>query len=367
MAEVLILRNFLEDQRTSMEVYADNLLMELASDCDRYNVSAYRPKVRSLGLSEQNLWVMRYARYIDYPLQVKKLKADIFHISEHGYAQLIGHVPPQRTVVTVHDLIPLLRHRGCIPGVLPGRRPWLAEYSLKNLARAAHIISISENTKKDLIHFCQCDEQKISVIHPGVSDFIGYDVNQQKARQILGLPEQSTKLILICGQDFYKNLQTSVTVFEKLCKRQDNLMLVHLGKNSDHWSKIKARCRNPEKILELFDLTSEQVNMLYKAVDCVLFPSWYEGFGLPPLEAMAAGTPAVTSRSASLPEAVGFCSLSAEPGDVDGLADQVSKLLNDPDQRALIVKDGLKHAAQFSWQACVRKTAQVYDGVINAL
>ena len=174
MAKVQYLRNFHQDHRISMEVYAENLINAVSSfnsDTDvGFEFSSFRPTTRFEHQSSPGLWAMRYARYWEYPRQLKKLSADIYHIVEHGYAHLVDQLPLEKTVVTVHDLIPFLKYKGLIPGVQSDKRPWLSEYSLNKLSRAAHIIAISENTKNDLIDHFGCKEKNISVVHFGLQD-----------------------------------------------------------------------------------------------------------------------------------------------------------------------------------------------------
>ena len=102
---------------------------------------------------------------------------------------------------------------------------------------------------------------------------------------------------------------------------------------------------------------------LYNAVDCLLFPSWYEGFGVPPLESMACGTPVVTSNVASLPEAVGDAGLMESPDDVPGLANAVNRLLEDSEFREDHIKRGLKHVKGFDWATNAAQTMSIYKEI----
>ena len=117
-----------------MEVYADNLICSLRElDQDRFTFTEYRPKLSAMirGLPETANLRMRAARYVDYPSQAKQQQSDLYHILDHGYAHLMRQLDPARTIVTVHDIIPILAGREWIKGVQPSRRNWLADWTAR--------------------------------------------------------------------------------------------------------------------------------------------------------------------------------------------------------------------------------------------
>jgi glycosyltransferase involved in cell wall biosynthesis len=360
-----------DDKRTSMEVYANNLAQQLIRQkFAAFYIQEHRPQLSTLvgRLPEAANLRMRFARYIDYPRQAEQAQGTVNHILDHGYAHLLRVLDPARTVITVHDIIPILAGQGKIPGVVLPRRSRLSEYSASFLKKAAHIIAISQNTKTDLINYCGCSPEKISVIYYGLhADFRPFSKEEQNTFcHKLGLPRDDTRLILITGAQFYKNQQTSLHVFEKLLAQSSfPVKLLRLGRKSRDWDSLMQISPARNHIIHLEYLAPEDMVLLYNTVDCLLFPSWYEGFGWPPVEAMACGTPVVVSNRASLPEAVGDAALMCEPDDIDALAQAVTRLLVDHNFREEQIQKGYKHIQRFNWQENAQRTATVYQRIIS--
>ncbi len=368
-----LLRDFAEDRRASMEIYADHLADALVRQAPAgWQVDQYRPRIpraiSALPVNELN--ALRLARYLIYPFQARGLKADINHVIDHGYGHLCRVLPRTRTVVTVHDLIPLLRWKGEIAGVAPARQPWLSRFSFASLRRAARLIAISENTKRDLIRHIGCDPARISVARWGIDRrFRPYDAGErQRVRMKLGLPGPEVHLVLMTAAAFYKNFETSLQVGKRLqtsCARP--VLLVRFGYSvpEPEWDSAVRAAGMENRVVTLPHVSNEAMCDLYNAVDCVLFPSWYEGLGLPPVEAMACGTPAVTSNAGALAEAVGDAAPMTAPGDVGGLATLVRAMLEDAAWRREWIEKGFRQAAKFSWERHADHVLRVYRDVLE--
>lgn len=362
--KVTLLRDYREDGRTSMERYADQLATSLAArECANYELMEFRPRLGAVSrrLPQLANLRMRYARYRDYPRQASNIDSDIYHITDHGYAHLLPRLEPDKTIITVHDMIPLLAGRGLIPGVSL-RRNWLAEYSSSHLKRAARIITDSENSKRDIVRHCGCDFDSVEVVYPGLVDtFRPLGETRGRLRKLLGLPDEAVKLVLISGGQFYKNHAASLAVLRLLQgKYGSRVALVRLGRDGPEWRRLLQRSAYRGDVMLLNELSEEQLVALYNAVDCLLFPSWYEGFGWPPLEAMACGTPVVTSNRASLPEVIGDVGPTFEADDVEGMAGAVETLLYDARYRAAQIQRGWDQAARFSWENTSGQVLRAY-------
>ena len=370
MTRLVLFRDFAEDRRFSMERYADRLAAALAPELPAdWQLEAYRPHLpKALGAAPLGaLGRLRLARYLAYPWQARGRHAALNHIAEQGYAHLAYLLPPARTVVTVHDLMPLLRWRGEIPPLEAPRRPWLSELSVRALPRVARLIANSEQTKRDLVRALGCDPARIAVVYLGIDERYrpSEPETRRDARAELGLPPEPAPLVLVTGEAFYKNLASSLRVarrLQELCSVPP--WLVHLGEASAEWQEGVRQNGLAARVIELAGLADAAMPSLYGAVDCLLFPSWYEGFGLPPLEAMACGTPVVCSNRGALPEAVGNAAALAAPDDVEGLARLVQAALEDRALRRERTALGLRQAARFTWAAAARGTLKVYREVM---
>ena len=367
--KINLYRTFREDQRISMDIYAYyldyyikknyNSIIDISSFTPNMLISKYLP----------NKLKMRFARYIEYPYQIKKdhQKYVINHIIDQGYSHLARYpLNKKNTIVTVHDIIPILAWRGLIPYFNYPHKPRLFEYSINSLKYANHIIAVSENTKKDLIKHCGLKNKNISVIYNGCdSSFKPLTKNQKKKlrNNKFKFPIDSF-LILITGEG-YKNHETALKVLKELRSRKKNIYLVRLGPKNKNWQNLKNNLSLNQYVIELSGLKINEVSELYNSVDCLLFPSWYEGFGFPPLEAMANGLPVVASNVASIPEVIGDAGLLYNPNDVEGMIKGITMIMNDEKTREEMINKGIKQSSFFKWEKSIEKLVNVYNSVLS--
>ncbi|MCC6147938.1 MAG: glycosyltransferase family 4 protein [Anaerolineaceae bacterium] len=351
----------------SMERYADGLWNHLnqahPNEMDWVN---YTPtKHIHIGNS---VWAMRFARYLFYPLQAKNRSGTINHILDHAYGHLLYVLDPQKTIVTVHDLIPLLRWQGHIPGITRGRKPWLNLLSFKALPRARHLVTASQNTKKDLVSRLKCDPKKISVIPYGIDPYFKPYTPLQKelVRHQWGLPDNGAFRILLSGSQFYKNQRKAVeaaALFRKITRKP--CLLIKVGPPTAEWYQAIHANHFEQSHICFDNVPLKQMADLYNCVDCLLFPSLYEGFGWPPLEAMACGVPVITSKSASLPEVVGDAGVLCDPEDIEALADALVQMFGNEEWKSLMVEKGLARAQLFDWQKVVKSLFSLYQQILT--
>lgn len=268
-----------------------------------------------------------------------------------------------KVIITVHDLVAFL-----FPATHSMKATIIERLTLeKALKKARKVLVVSENTQKDLLERFDYPEQNIHETPCAPSDFYREPVDEaelQKAKEKLKLPD---KFILAVGTlEPRKNFTTLIKGFVTFKKRHPDFKLVIVGKKGWKFQQI-------EKTLEEYNMKDEVIfpgyvkgedlHKIYKLAHAFVFPSLYEGFGIPPLEAMASGCPVVSSNVASLPEVVGDAGLLIDPKNSYKMAEAVADLIDHDTVRNTMIERGYKQAEKFTWQ----KSAQTALEVFNSL
>ncbi len=366
--QVAILHNYRDEQQPSMRLYADRLGQALVRQ--QVRVTRVRPpgvvpapwRALSIAWNKIDAYAGRFAVY---PRLLRTIKADVVHVVDHGQGYLVPGLDGRRTVVTCHDVILLALASGRIGiGRVPQVALQLFRISLEAMKRAAVVVADSTQTKLDLIEFIHIDPSKVTVIHPGLNQRFGPDAARGAAlRARLRIGEGP--VILQIGRGFYKNLQAVLGVLRRLRAGGIDARVARVGPSLSGEDRATAeRLGVLSAVVELGSLPDADLPTLYNAVDLLLFPSLYEGFGWPPLEAMASGTPVVCSRAGSLEEVVGDAALTADPEDTETLAWHAAAVLTDARLRATLIERGLSHAARFSWDRTAEKMIGVYRDLL---
>ena len=305
-------------------------------------------------------------RFAVYPRLVRDLRADVIHVVDHGQGYLVAGLEGQRTVVTCHDVILLALAAGRIGSArVPHVALQLFRISLEAMKRAAAVVAVSQQTKRDLVDLVQIDPRRVVVIHSGLNQtFVPDRARGRALRERLGLGQGI--VILQIGRAFYKNLPAVLRVLQRLRKGGIDARVARVGPPVSEGDRLLAEQLGVfSSVIELGPIADRDLPALYNAVDLLLFPSIYEGFGWPPLEAMASGTPVVCSRAGSLEEIVSDAALTADPEDDETLAWHVAAVLTDGRARAALVERGLAHAAQFTWDRTAEQMIGVYRNVLG--
>ena len=272
--------------------------------------------------------------------------------------------PATKLVITVHDLSPIVT-----PEFYDSRRRlWHIFVNIKkSLERANSIIAVSEFTKQELIRIYSLPPDKITVTPLGVQQTLFRPdlpaAGLRRTRNIYGLP--SNFLLFIGTLEPRKNIPMLVRAFERL---DDDVDLVIAGRQGWKYKTILNLIANSPKrgrIKYIGYIEEEHKPYLLKLAKALVWPSLYEGFGLPPIEAMSVGTPVITSQVTSLPETVAKAAVMVDPYSIPDLARATSILLNDQAVRENLVEQGYLQAKKFGWERTAEKTREVFNNLSN--
>jgi glycosyltransferase involved in cell wall biosynthesis len=372
--QVLMLRNVSEERNLSMKLYADRLSRGLNGRCTVESVQPWRPpalsKSQPPGVTAKALEYL--ARYWVYPPSLIRRRSDIFHVVDHAYAHLLCCLPAKRTVVTCHDLM-LLRLAGgdfALPHSAPPVALNLLRFSLSFLKRAGMVIADSQATADDLVKYLKISRGKIRVVHLGIDPtFVPPSGPNDRGAARSRWKVEGRRVLLHVGNNwFYKNLEGVIKALARLANDSDGaecplLLKVGKGLNAEQW-KLARSLKVNEHIRELGVLTNEELLSVYWASDVLVFPSLWEGFGWPPLEAMASGTPVVCSDRGSLAEVAGDAALIVNPEEPWEIAAAADRIFKDEALRQTLINKGLQRAKRFTWERAADETFQVYREVV---
>jgi glycosyltransferase involved in cell wall biosynthesis len=340
---VVIDADVLGRRRTGDETHVAALLRELAPLADQERLAAVtrRPELVPDGIEAVHLpagsQVTRMAW--SFPRLLRRLRPALGHFT---YVIPPGFRGP--SVVTVHDLsferMPWL--------MAPRDRLLFRTFVPRSARRADRVLTVSEHTKRDLVERYGIAEDKIVVTPNGVDPMF---------RPGGGAPEQPPYVLFVGGIQPRKD---PLAAIEALALLNGDLRLVVVGEEKRGGEEVRGALRRLglERRVELAGhVEHERLAELYRGAACLVFPSRYEGFGLPVLEAMASGTPVVAAAAGAVPEVAGDAAILVEPGDPSALAAGIERALA---EREHFVAAGLERAVQFSWTETARRTLAVY-------
>lgn len=315
------------------------------------------PNVRALPVS---VGVFSPWSQVRLPLLLRGERIDLLH-SPYYLRPYVTFAP---AVVTLHDVMPLVLPES---GLSPLSRQVFRLATRMTIWTAARLIAGSESARQDFCAHFRVPEEKIKAVHHGVDERFRPRAEEEVVgfRRRFGLPPG---FLLYLGIDKpHKNLVRLIEAFGRL--ERSDLTLAVVGPPSARRSEAREvanRLDLGERVRFLGPVDDDSLPALYSAATALVFPSLYEGFGLPALEAMACGTPVVCSNASSLPEVVGDAAMLVDPYDVDAWSEAMARVLSGEALRSELRRKGLARAAQFTWERTARATLAVYaEAVAN--
>ena len=367
-------------QRAGIGVYARNLMNAMLAE-DKKNeytlITSGRPtkehtfptasnvRGRSIFIPDRYLNILWYRWRV--PLYVNFItgSADIYHGLDFVIPPLLGKA---RKVVTVHDLAFLQHPETAIPSLAA----YLNKVVPESIAKADVVAAISHTTKQALIEHYQTPAEKITVIPCGIAPYFKRMTDPillEATRHKFGLKHP---FVLSVGTlEPRKNHLGLIKAFYEVQQSKANSAILAIA-GGEGW--LYEETLNTVKELQLEDkvrflgrVSDLELILLYSLADVFAFPSFFEGFGIPPLEAMACGAPVITSNRSSLPEVTGEAAIHIDPYDTHALANAISLLLADEQLRENLRQKGYVQAQKYTWSKSAHKTLSLYEKLYNGV
>jgi len=298
------------------------------------------------------------------PLDLRREAVDLFHAPHY----VLPPLTPCKSVVTIHDCIHLR-----FPQYLPNRMGYVYARSSLWVAthRATRVLTVSETSKRDILRYFRVPESKIDVIYNALDERLGMTPTEEEVGQVRERYQLHDPFLLYAGNiKPHKNLERLIEAFNTLRRGGlEHVKLLIIGDEISKYASLRRAVHRHKlhKHVRFFGFVSDKtLASLYRLASAFVFPSLYEGFGLPPLEAMAAGTPVITSNVSSLPEVVGDAALLIDPYEPDEIAVAMRRVLTEPGLREDLRARGLARVKEFSWDRSVRRVREIYGEVLDA-
>jgi glycosyltransferase involved in cell wall biosynthesis len=348
--------------------YIRNILRQLARlDRETEYLLICQPRDRELALSLGDNFRVEvdtsppysFREQLSIPWTLLRTRARVLHEPHYVLPPLVRC----KSVVTIHDCIHLR-----FPQYLPNRAALTyARAQMGSAARRSHrILTVSEASKRDILHYFPVHPEKITVIYNAIDERFAVPPPEEDVQRVAERYQLRDRFVLYVGNvKPHKNLERLIDAFHVLRQSPglDDVKLVLIGDEISRYAALRRAVHryNLHKFVRFLGfLSDETLAIVYRLARVFVFPSLYEGFGLPPLEAMASGTPVVTSNVSSLPEVTGDAALLVDPTVAEAISDAMRRILTDPAVAADLSARGLKRAREFSWEQAAARIRDIY-------
>lgn len=297
-------------------------------------------------------------------------EVDIFHSPYDEIPASVQKANKVQAFLTIYDLIPILYPQF----LLSEQIPLLYKKTLASIAGKDWVTCISHSTKNDLCNYLNIDESRVFVTHLAAEPSIFYpcrDAAKLASTRIKYSIPDAPYILSLGTLEPRKNLDGAIRSFAKLIEEQNikDLYLVLVGTPGWKYDKIMEEVSKKnflkERIIFTGYVPESDLAALYSSALAFVYPSFYEGFGLPPLEAMQCGVPVITSNTSSLPEVVGEAGIMVDPKDTDALCHSMLEIYNKSSLRESMSLKSLAQAKLFSWERCTQETIAAYRTALS--
>ena len=352
-----------EIRRTTVTVFGNNASTFALDRYTRELAANFPPSVAAKPVyfhSQKTGIRQQLDRYWGYLRLARREQGDYNVIVSEGCAYLLWALPTERTICVCHD-VHSLKYAG--PKDLHHRLYDVRYHlNLHLLPRAKFVVTVSRNTRTELLKFCPfIPEEKVIAVHNGIDDY-WKPIREEEALNEFRARHQLTgkRVVLHVGGDvFYKNMGTVVRAFTQLT--QPDLVLLQVGGLTRETQNLIDTLGIRQRFRHLSNLPDSDLVMLYNIASVLVFPSLSEGFGWPPVEAMACGCPVIASACASLPEVCGDACLYVRPVNVAEVAAAIATVFSDQALRHTLSEQGQQQAAKFSWKKTASEFLELFQ------
>ncbi|MFH1545304.1 MAG: glycosyltransferase family 1 protein [archaeon] len=294
--------------------------------------------------------------YLYFPGRIPR-NYEIFHLSNQFLSRIAQRNKP--SVITCMDVIPR-----ALKEDYPKALVFLLDKCMKKMSEAESIIVPSEFTKREIKKYYGIGEEVIKVIPLGYNKKVFKPMKKSIARKKLRINKDKKIILNVGSEEPRKNIPLLIDAFDELREQEKKVELIRVGEERKETRKLIEKKRLTKVIAYYNNVPEEKLALLYNSADVFVFPSTYEGFGLPLLEAMACNTPIITTSETSIPEVVGKSALFLEEKNSIELRELIKEVLNNNKLREKIVRQGKKQVKGFSWEKCAKKTIETYKEVL---
>jgi glycosyltransferase involved in cell wall biosynthesis len=329
------------------------------------NFADYKPKNPNFKKIKADYHWYTFSEQIKFPRLLEKYKLDIMHFPHFNVPLLYR----KKFIVTIHDLI-LIHFPTVRSSTLHPILYWIKFLAYKiviksALKRAEKIIAVSNFTKNDILeNYSFIPDDKIVVTHEACEDFCMLSPN--KDREILARYNIEEPYIMYVGNAYpHKNLENLIAAFKTIKKKHKDLKLVLVGKTDYFYLRLEnlARSQKTKDIIFVGYIPDYELDTIFHNAEIYVFPSLYEGFGLPPLEAMAKGTPVASSDHPCMKEILGDSARYFDGKNISEIAGAIDEILENRDLRKNLVERGYERIGKYSWKKMAKQTLVVYNNI----